>query len=369
MQMTGAAMELERDPSGLQQDNDWPKSWNFSCLIFRLRMLGLALCLLAIAPAFHALSIPLWVGVAAIAHTIVWPYMTYWHLQANGGSFKSRNKHLCIDHLLGGLWTVAAGFNMLPCLLMYAVMTLGSVVCGGWKLMLYGLLAHIAGMALGVLLLQVHWAPESSLWDIAACLPLLLAYPAFVGMAIRRAWRELSAQRTALMELSLRDALSGLYNRRYWDRRVAEEYARFRRGGNEACLVLIDLDNFKNVNDQYGHPVGDDVIRRFGRMLAKDLRNIDVACRYGGEEFALLLPNTSPQTANEAMRRLQNRLHEQPLIPQTLVTASFGIAGLSSEMKTAADWISQADQMLYQAKHRGRNRIVSTGMSAVLRRA
>lgn len=166
-----------------------------------------------------------------------------------------------------------------------------------------------------------------------------------------------------LCALSVEDGLTGLWNRRYFDRRLEQEVLRARRERRCCAVALVDVDHFKNVNDTYGHTVGDQVLREIAQVLRSALRATDdLAGRFGGEEFVVLLPDTDVlggQVAAERMRRAVQS-HRISAIPgQVHVTISAGVAGLDATCyeRTAQDLIEAADSALYAAKHAGRNRV------------
>lgn len=159
------------------------------------------------------------------------------------------------------------------------------------------------------------------------------------------------------------DGLSGLYNRAYFDQRWNEEYERALRHSSELTMVMIDIDHFKSVNDSYGHPAGDAVISGVAKLIQNIVRKTDIACRYGGEEFALILPETSPSQAAGLCERIREECHDLswPKHPERKITISMGIAGCNeSPSLDQRAWIGLADQNLYKAKETGRNRIVCT---------
>jgi two-component system, cell cycle response regulator len=160
------------------------------------------------------------------------------------------------------------------------------------------------------------------------------------------------------------DALTGLFNRAHFDRRLAEGIAEHETNSVHVALVLLDLDHFKNLNDTYGHPFGDRVLQTIGEALASTARDGDAACRYGGEEFGIILQSATFEGARSAAERFQTRLARVVLEhggKAVVVTASIGVA--SSELfpmpgsLTGAKLIAAADAALYEAKHTGRNRI------------
>ncbi|MGE3297747.1 MAG: diguanylate cyclase [Porticoccaceae bacterium] len=163
-----------------------------------------------------------------------------------------------------------------------------------------------------------------------------------------------------LEALSQLDGLTGLYNRRYWQERLEEECGRAQRYGGVFCLLLFDLDHFKHINDSHGHPGGDEVLRTVARRLRPLLRAADLAGRYGGEEFAVLLPSTVQDGALVVAERIRAAMKGEPVqfegreIP---FTVSIGLAQFDSGCAAATELIARADGALYSAKHGGRDRV------------
>ncbi len=163
-----------------------------------------------------------------------------------------------------------------------------------------------------------------------------------------------------LEELATRDSLTSVFNRRRFIELYGEEMDRARRYGRPCSLILIDLDDFKLINDTHGHQAGDSVLGNAAAVFRNGLRSSDVLGRYGGEEFAVLLPETDPKTAAEIAERLRKNLEQSPTSHEGLsisITASFGVAGLSRPDPgiTSEKLLSRADEALYLAKRKGRN--------------
>lgn len=156
------------------------------------------------------------------------------------------------------------------------------------------------------------------------------------------------------------DGLTGLWNRAHFDEHWRSETSRISRHGGELSLALLDLDNFKSINDTYGHPAGDEVLAALAKLMNKTLRRSDLACRYGGEEFAIIMPGTGPAEASAVCERIREGLEAMrwPRHPEREVTVSIGIAGSQGNVAIDPDqWIAQVDKQLYNAKHAGRNRL------------
>ena len=158
------------------------------------------------------------------------------------------------------------------------------------------------------------------------------------------------------------DGLTGLWNRQYFDERLSSEVSRVARAPGPLSLALLDLDHFKSINDTYGHPAGDAVLQSLASLLQQTLRAGDLACRYGGEEFALIMPETTPTDAEAVCERVRVALEQRrwPRHPDRTVTVSIGLVGCAAGCAlTSAEWVERADKALYAAKSGGRNRIVT----------
>jgi diguanylate cyclase (GGDEF)-like protein len=154
------------------------------------------------------------------------------------------------------------------------------------------------------------------------------------------------------------DGLTGLYNHSFFLQALRQEVLRSRRHGLRAALLLLDLDDFKQINDERGHVEGDRVLMRAAAVVREGVREIDVAARYGGEEFAVLLPDTSRLGAFVVAERIRRRIEERFARGRSVVTISGGIAVFPDDAGTPADLIVQADAGLYGAKAAGKNRIL-----------
>jgi diguanylate cyclase (GGDEF)-like protein len=172
------------------------------------------------------------------------------------------------------------------------------------------------------------------------------------------AYKELESTSAQLKEFSFKDEVTGLYNRRFFSIRLEEEVSRYRRFNHPVSVVLLDLDGFKAVNDELGHAAGDETLRAMAEILLKQSRGINVICRYGGDEFAVLLVETSKSGARLYADRIRYVLSTWTFSHGRRVTASFGIASLPEDVAPAADeLIRAADEALYAAKRAGKNRV------------
>jgi two-component system, cell cycle response regulator len=166
------------------------------------------------------------------------------------------------------------------------------------------------------------------------------------------------------MEMAITDSLTGLHNRRYMESHLGTLVEEAAARGKPLSLLVLDIDYFKSINDSHGHDAGDDVLREFATRVRKSIRGIDLACRFGGEEFVVVMPETDMAVAAVVAERIRRQIAGDPFPIQKgadalNVTISIGIAGLAQGADTAEAILKRADQALYRAKRDGRNRVVA----------
>jgi diguanylate cyclase (GGDEF)-like protein len=236
-------------------------------------------------------------------------------------------------------------------------------VTGGPKYRFYaGMPIQAGGYSMGTLCVLDYKARTLGEGQLEAL--RMLARKANTRLALRE--QRLVLQRTLaaakednsrLMAMATTDPLTGLLNRRTFLERLMEEFASSSRQGWPLSVAMLDIDNFKRCNDRHGHDVGDEVLRRFAALLKDAVRETDMAVRYGGEEFVLLLSNTNEQDAMTMCARILGRIRAADW-PREAVTASVGCASLHPGMTHGTCLVTQADQALYAAKRSGKDRAV-----------
>ena len=212
------------------------------------------------------------------------------------------------------------------------------------------------GEALGVLhLVGPHQLGDRVFTPLAQRLAVAAAEACALALASIRLREKLAGQ-------SLRDSLTGLYNRRYAEETLDREIARAKREDGALTVVMIDLDHFKNFNDEFGHDAGDAALREAGTLFAESLRTSDVVSRVGGEEFLLLLPGATSEDALRKVDKIRERLKKLEVFNRgqrlPVLTFSAGAASFPADGKVADILLRAADKALYEAKHAGRNRTV-----------
>jgi diguanylate cyclase (GGDEF)-like protein len=235
-----------------------------------------------------------------------------------------------------------------------ALRTLLPALNEGRQMMALPLIQH--GVAIGVVCLESRNAYGES--DVR--LALSLTQPAAMAVENARLFDEVN-------RLATLDGLTGIYNRRHFMDQALRAYETARRFGQPLTALMLDVDHFKTVNDRYGHHVGDQVLRVLAERCRGALRSVDVLGRFGGEEFAILLPGTTQQSAaNILAERIRRRVADDPVPTDAgpvKVTVSVGVAAIDEQTRHPDDLLKRADAALYEAKQAGRNRVVEDAVA------
>ncbi|MFQ3235075.1 MAG: diguanylate cyclase [Paraglaciecola sp.] len=186
----------------------------------------------------------------------------------------------------------------------------------------------------------------------------IMVYDVTVQALNSKAVAQLNSQ---LQEISRVDGLTGLFNRRYWDEQFCREFKRNLRSKAQSSVIMLDIDNFKKINDTYGHPAGDKVICALAKIIRKATRETDFCGRYGGDEFSILLPDTAAENLHYLADRIRRLVEKMPVKYEQhsiVYTVSLGGAQFDEIFSDHVHWLQCADEALYQAKKAGRNQVV-----------
>ncbi len=287
---------------------------------------------------------------------LTWPHIAYLWAKKSKQIKKTVSNSLLFDSFFGGLWLPLMSFELIPCSVFITILMMNNISAGGFKLFFSGLLAMLFAILISSLITSPEIHFESNISVILFCIPMITLYPMVLAAINYKLTRLMILQRERLLQISRHDDLTGLFSRRYWEQRLLEEFNRCQRSGENTCVMMVDIDHFKSINDSFGHLIGDNVLKRFGSLL-KTLRASDIAGRYGGEEFAVLLPNSSLQESQLVAERLRQEIENTKFNNVGQCTVSIGIAPLNTNYQDAYKWLDHADKALYQAKKQGRNRV------------
>ncbi|MGU9852665.1 diguanylate cyclase [Pseudomonas koreensis] len=328
--------------------------------LYTSRTLGLVLGLLCVSAAMYPLDPPLWVWALMLFNGLLWPHLAFQWARRASVPYHAEHRNLLVDAFMGGFWVAAMHFNPLPSATTVSMMAMNNVAIGGLRFLAAGLAAQILGIGVGLVVFAPAFIPQTSPLQLYACLPLLMLYPLALGWICFRQAYTLGLHKRELLALSRTDSLTGLLNHGAWKDQLEIAFQRCRRQQQGAAIALIDIDHFKAINDTYGHVAGDIVLRQLSKMLKQNLRAADVAGRYGGDEFCVILPDLPLFSAAQAMEALRERFailgYEQN--PALKVSLSIGLAAYDPAHSDATRWLNDADQALYEAKATGRNRVI-----------
>ncbi|SOD55248.1 diguanylate cyclase [Pseudoxanthomonas wuyuanensis] len=319
-------------------------------------MLGLGLGILCVGAVLYERDAGAAVWAVLLANGLLWPHLAFLLVRHSAEPTKAEYRNLTFDAAMGGFWIAAMHFNALPSVLLAVMLTMDKVIIGGWR---FGLRTFSA-LLLTCIAAGAAWGfafePQTSYPVVLACLPFLVIYPMAIGFATHSISRKVQLQRDLLDKMARFDGATGLMNRQQWLYAASTELRRFQRSGRPAVLILIDIDNFKQINDRHGHTVGDQVVEEFARLMKACLRDADTGGRYGGDEFGIVMPDTHWEEAMVAAERLRRQVAAYVFTRDGLrCTISIGVCEIDADKAEVGDWVEAADRALYRAKANGRD--------------
>ena len=294
----------------------------------------------------------------------VWPHVAYLITRHSQDPYRAEARNLLVDSAMAASFVPLIHFNLLPSVLLLTLTMVDKIttgIRGLWARSLPGMAgAAVAGAAFN----GFQWAPETSMPVILACLPVMVLHTLSVSLVSYRLIRRVSRQNQLLDELRRIDALTGLYDRGHWQEQAEATLRRHHATDEPACLVMLDIDHFKQINDQHGHTVGDEVLRALARIVLGNVRATDCAGRYGGDEFAIVLRGMHLDGATAVAHRIREQVQALQLhdMPGLQFTTSMGVATADHRHSSLRAWTNAADAELYQAKAAGRNRVSASSM-------
>ena len=323
---------------------------------------------------------------------VVYPHLMQWRTRRCAQPEKAELDNLIVDAVLSGAWAAGLGFPLWITVALFLATLLNHTIMRGLPGILICPLALLSGALASTTVIAFRLSTDTDGLVTLSSIIGLAIYLSLMGVEFFTYIRRLhevqgavASQKQVLEDANAalheqiskihdlqeklrdqanRDSLTGLFNRRYLEGTLEREMARCKREGTPMTMLLLDIDHFKLINDTYGHQAGDEVLRVFGRALHDGARAEDIVCRYGGEEFLLVLPKMPLDIARERGAYLL-KLFEDTTVSfgelRIRITTSIGIAGTPEHSASTEGLIRCADEALYLAKHNGRNRVVTFG--------
>jgi diguanylate cyclase len=344
----------------------------------------------AFAVAFAALATHAWdrhdgplVWIALAANFLVGPHVLYLVARRHRDPLRAEIRNTMIDAGAFGFWSGAFAFPLWVTFIFFVGSIVNPGAFRGRKGLAQGIASFAGGALVGAAIAGFRVEPATSPTVTALCIASVLLFLVTVALGtydravrlsdartrLRQNERALCEQLDAirgleakLREQADRDPLTGLFNRRYLEPALERELVRCKRASLPLTVMIVDVDHFKRINDHYGHPAGDAVLRALADLLQSTVRASDVACRFGGEEFLLLLPEMPAEAAVGCAERLRARWETSPIRAgkHTIAsTLSIGFATYPGRADTPESLVKAADLALYDAKRSGRNRAIA----------
>jgi diguanylate cyclase (GGDEF)-like protein len=345
------------------------------------RSIGFAMLALVLGMHMLDMGVGAWGWVLLVAQFGLYPHFAFAVARRSAKPLAAEIRNMRIDALCFGAWAAALQFPLWIGFILWVgasqnlaafkgnrgyfeaavLLVVGALVPAWWQG--WAIRPETTPLTTGLAILTVLLYLRSAALDAyrrSMRLHTARAQLRASESALHTQLAEIQSLHEKLSEQANRDGLTGLYNRRYMDEALSRELARSVREGQPAALLLIDIDHFKQINDDKGHQVGDQILQHVAHLLADRVRSSDLVCRYGGEEFLVWLPGMQLEDARAMAELLRIRCESAPLLMEgvpVMATLSIGVAAYPQDAQQIESLISQADRSLYLAKHQGRNRV------------
>lgn len=327
--------------------------------MFVMRSLGTFFCFFPLLSVLDELRRPAPFIALLAVNAFIWPLAAWVIARRAASPLAAEHRNLIIDAATGGFWVAAMAVNPLPSVVLVTLLLTDRLAAGGAPLVRRALLAMAATFVASWLALGLPVQPYVTQRTMLATLPLIAVYLLALAILTHDIAARLRRKSEALELIAMQDPLLDIANRRLLEKRIAAELCRLRQQRCRAMLMFIDVDNFKEVNDRYGHKVGDTMLGIVSQILNMVSRPGDTPARLGGDEFVLLLPDTGEEEAAQIAGRIVDAAAAMAVLPDATLTLSIGIAAAGPQIREVGDWLKLADDALYEAKRRGKNQVFS----------
>ena len=316
------------------------------------RTVLMAACALAAAGALWQLNAewPSWIAVVATA--ILWPLLAQWLAHRSAHSDSSDVIQAFVDGIIVGLWVTLTHFNLLASIVMVLILVHSTYALQSARHAVLGMAGAIAGIAVSGLLTEFAIHYRAATPAVIGSLLGLAVYLAAQGMSTGRLLQTLAHKEQMLTVLRRVDAMTGFFGRAYWNDLATRLFNYARQKDLSAFMLIVDVDNFRDLNSRKGETAGDEVIIAVANTLRTCVRPGDATCRFGGDSFGVLLSGVNLDIANQIADRIHTQVLNRRLRdwPDVQISVSIGIASLAKYHQSVDEWVKQAETALEQAK-------------------
>lgn len=320
-----------------------------------LRITGMAFGGIPHVFVFIERSVPVYYWVWLFFCCIVWPHLARLRTHTSTRPRKAERHNLMFDSFVAGSLMPLIEFNLLPTVLTLTIVFGDSISSAARNLWYYSLPLVCAGAVSVGLIVGFEVNLHTSMTIMMACLPLLIVHTLSVSWGNYQRIIYIRSRNEALNKLSMTDVLTSLYNKRYWEEVTQAEFNAFREDRKNRVVMVIDCDNFKKINDTYGHLEGDKILKHIGNVLA-DIHDVSaISARLGGDEFAVLM-ETSLEHSHKIAEQVKTKIASSCSVHQLEkgCSVSIGLACLEQEDECFTNAFDRADKHLYKHKKSGR---------------
>ena len=324
--------------------------------IFIMRQLGTFLCFLPIYSVLSDLNYQSAYFIVLMANAFIWPSLAYFISKKSNDPVKTEQTSLILDTIFGGAWIAVMGLSPMPSFIIVAVFIADRYAAGGWKLLAPSILGFTVSL-LGVwVAVGMPFTLTFSPHTVWLTIPLATLYLIAISVLSRKLSTNLSQKNRQFERIALMDPRLHIPNRRLFEQRLASTFLQTQRGHTTAFLMLIDVDHFKDINDTYGHEMGDYVLIELSNILRESIQSKDIPARFGGDELAVIVMDSSSQEILQLSHIILGRVRDfrLPSNPNFRMSISIGVSSAAAAGSTT-DWLKMADQALYEVKRQGRD--------------
>lgn len=332
------------------------RSVRFVRRMFLMRQLGTILCFFPILSVLMEMDRSLELCGLLFTNAFIWPWIA-WRLALYAeDSTATERRNLTLDAAFGGAWVALMGMSPMPSFIIMAVLASDRYAAGGGAQLIAALQAFFCTFMLVWLVDGIGFRFTFSMQTVWLTLPLATVYMLALSVASYNLTWQLRKRNRELERIALMDPGLEIPNRRLFERRLESEFLSTRRGDSSAYLLLIDVDNFKAVNDTWGHEAGDFLLAEISALLRNYVGIQDIPARFGGDELGVIVHHASDESVVLLAERLKEKIAQLrlPAAPDFSCSVSIGIASAASA-ESLGYWLRHADEALYEVKRAGRN--------------
>ncbi|WP_111895727.1 diguanylate cyclase [Acinetobacter sp. MB5] len=332
------------------------RSQKFVRRIFIMRQLGTTLCFIAIASVMWDMHYNLFYFALLAVNAFVWPTVACLFNTQSHDPVKTGHNSLIVDCALGGIWIAVMGLSPIPSLIIFAVLIADRYAVGGWELLKPALATLFLALFITWSLLGYPLHLTFNQQIVWMSLPLATIYMISLSIVLRDLSVRLSKRNREFERIAMMDPRLHIPNRRLFEKRLASTFIQTQRDHHFAYVMLLDVDHFKEINDNYGHEIGDYILLEISNILRQTLSTHDIPARFGGDELAVIAIHYKEEDVLELAKLIVEKVKALRLTNHHLcrVSISVGIASVKDAYSTT-DWLRKADQALYQVKNSGRD--------------